>query len=160
MFLPAVAHLYRRFQSIVRFIIVGGIGFVTYAAVYLLLSRLLWVMGNRTIETAIAISCGAIISFIGHREWTFQVRHSISQQFIRFVITAVLAGAVQTTSFWFFHSLLTLYDLLSAIISSGIAAVFSYLMHRFFTFNAKHPQQEAGATDHKKDLAPPKTTGL
>ncbi|MDO8618040.1 MAG: GtrA family protein [Candidatus Uhrbacteria bacterium] len=133
-------------RKVIRFGIIGFSSWLLYAGGYALLSRILWIDGNRTLENFLATCVSAVFNFFAHRHWTFQ-SHAMShaKQFWRYL--AVLASAMlfQAGLFWFGHEYLHWYDFAVVFLSAGISAFYTYVMHRFYTFkHAKQSGAEAG----------------
>jgi len=129
-------------RRLIRFGIIGFLSWLLYAGGYALLSRILWINGNHTLESFLATCVSAVFNFIAHRQWTFRA-HATNHvdQLWRYVAVLVSAMLFQSGLFWFGHEYLHVYDFAVAFVSAGISAFYTYAMHRFFTF--KHGNAEA-----------------
>lgn len=120
--------------QIVRFVIIGGLSFLIYAATYALFSRVVWTGGNRTVESFLATLISAMFNYVTHRSWTFRSRGKHGQQLWRYVVTVASATAIQTGLFWLGHEVFGIYDFLLVVSISALMPCYTYVMHRLFTF--------------------------
>ena len=78
-----------------------------------------------------------IFNFIGHRDWTFRAVGDKTIHLKRYGLVLVSAVALQVLFFWIGHGLLHLFDLVVAPLVVILISVYTYLMHRTFTFKQK-----------------------
>ena len=132
---PAGGRVWRgEAERLVRFVIIGGLSFLMYVGFYALLSRRLWVTGNRSLENFLAICLTSIFNYLAHRAWTFQSRGAHFDQMWRYGVVAVSATLLQSGLFWLGHAYLGWYDFVVILIVAVLIPLYTYLMHRVFTF--------------------------
>ncbi len=135
----------REFWRMFRYGIVGGTSLLLHAGLYALLSRVLWVEGNRTLEYVIALVITAVFNFTLHRIWTFAVKGFSSRMVARYVIVILSSMGIQSGIFFVGVELMGIYDFIVFFISAAIAAFLQYLGHRMFTFNVRFENVRAEA---------------
>ncbi|MDO8583635.1 MAG: GtrA family protein [bacterium] len=119
---------------LVRFFIIGFSAFLINTGLYALLSRWLWVSGNRTLENFLASVCAAVFGFLAHRAFTFRAKGSVARHAFRFVVVAVMSVILANILFWIGESVLHIFDFLVILIVSVLNPFFTYFMHRAYTF--------------------------
>lgn len=119
---------------IVRFIFVGGASFLLSTGIYASLSRWLWVGGNHSVENVIAITITALFNYSAHRTWTFRSSGKHRDHLWRYLFVMISAMAIQAGLFWLGHDVLGVYDFALIIILAGVVPIYTYVMHRWFTF--------------------------
>ncbi len=129
--------------QIFRFIIIGGLSFLIYAAMYALLSRVLWTDGNRTLQSFISTVVSALFNYFAHHSWTFRSSGSHGKQLWRYVVTVASASLIQTGLFWIGHEVLHIYDFILIFTISALMPCYTYVMHKLFTFG---PGKSAAGT--------------
>lgn len=132
------SHWWHELRRIIRFGIIGFLSFLLFTGGYALLSRVLWVSGNRSLENFLAICVASIFNFLAHRRWTFGSEASSVPQLIRYVFVAASATALQSVLFWIGYYLLHLHDFVVIIAAAFLVPFYTYLLHRFFTFHQSH----------------------
>ena len=137
--------LKKEFWQLFRFGVIGGLTVVIYFGLYTLASRVLWPSGNRTLESLLANIVSAVFNFFAHRRWTFAAHNdSAGKQIPRFILVAIIAVALQSFLFWIGHAVLHIYDLIVVVAVSALIPLFTYVVHRSFTF--RHPVPPAGGS--------------
>jgi putative flippase GtrA len=131
--------------QIFRFIIIGGLSFLIYAAMYALLSRVVWTAGNRTVESFISTVVSALFNYVTHRSWTFRSRGSHGRQVWRYVLTVGSASLIQTGLFWLGHEIFHIYDFILIFTISALMPCYTYVMHKLFTFRPGKPASSGAA---------------
>ena len=124
-----------------RFLLVGGfntmIGFGLFVVIELLIGRhtSYWV----SLYTAYAF--GAIMSFLLHRRYTFQVTGSghVFLDFLRFQSVSLVALAFNTVALPLLVELGQLPPILAQAIVVVITTLTSYVGHKFFSFKRPAP---------------------
>ncbi|MBD3251231.1 hypothetical protein GF380_02045 [Candidatus Uhrbacteria bacterium] len=142
--------LWSEFWNVFKFGIVGISSLGVNAAIYALLSRVLWVSGDRTLEAVIAIALASIYNFSLHRAWTFQTRAFSSRMLARYIIVVFLGSGLHGGLFYVGHELLGWYDFAVLIGTAFLVAAFTYFAHRFFTFNTRFEAVVVDAVDAER----------
>ena len=133
--LPAINR--HDFWQLFRFVVIGGSTFVIYYGLYIALSRWLWTGGNRTLENFLANAVAVIFNFFGHREYTFRVVERSHAQLAKYLIVLLGGVGLQVVLFWLGHSVFKVYDLLVAPGVVVLVSLFTFTIHRTFTFKPK-----------------------
>ncbi len=121
-------------ERLARFVIIGGLSFLMSAGLYALFSRWLWVQGNRTAENFLSVSITAIFNYLAHRSWTFRSQGQHRDQMWRYIIVTVSATLLQSGLFWLGHVYFGWYDFIVILLVAAVIPLFTYAMHRVFTF--------------------------
>jgi putative flippase GtrA len=124
-------------ERITRFILIGGVSFLLNYAVYCLFSRVLWPMGNRTIENFFAVVITSVLNYLAHRRWTFRSQGAHRTQAVRYIGVAFSAIALQSLLFWIGYRLLHAHDLIVIFVVAFIIPFYTYLAHKLFTFKVR-----------------------
>ncbi len=131
----------QRFQAeawrVIRFLVIGGSSVLLAAFLYYLLSRWIWVSGNRTFENFVSIVIASIFNFLAHRRWTFGVQERHIGQWTRYILVAVSALLIQSFLFWVGERLLHIYDFIVFFAVTALISCYTYFMHKVFTFRVK-----------------------
>ncbi len=136
-FLPTSWSRHRvELERIVRFIIIGGVSFLINYGLYVLISRIIWPAGNRTLENFIATCLTCILNYLAHRSWTFRSQGAHRAQATRYILVAVSAVLLQSLLFWIGYRLLSAPDLLVIFLVALIIPFYTYVAHKLFTFRS------------------------
>ncbi len=129
-------HVWKEASRLIRFGVIGGVSFALFALLYAALSRWLWTSGNRTLENFLATIIASTFNYLAHRTWTFKVggegRHL--KHIGRYLFVVGTAMGIQLFFFWLGHEVFHFFDFAVAIALQGFIPIYTYLMHRFFTF--------------------------
>ncbi len=140
-------------SNIVKFGIVGGLGFVLDVAVFNLLrvgalgTEQWWAtaLGAKVVSTSLAI----IFNWLGNRFWTFRrERHThIVVEFIEFVVASLLGMAVSLACLWITHHILGLTSLWADNISGnviglGLGTMLRFVLYQFWVWNPRRAKTE------------------
>ena len=132
--------------SIVKFGIVGLLGFVVDVGIFNLLrlgvggAEGWWTtaLGAKVVSTSVAI----VFNWIGNRYWTFRAdRHThVVREFIEFIVASLAGMVVALGCLWFSHHVLGLVDIVSDNISGnviglGLGTLLRFLLYRYWVFN-------------------------
>ena len=131
-------------RKLVRFGLIGGLSFLLNAALYGFFSRFLWPSGSRQWENFLAGLLAAIFNFFAHRGYTFRSTGRMREEGVRYLVVMVSAMSLQNALFWFGHGVLKWYD---AYVFVGVGAfipLFTYALHRVYTFRRHSPAGEEG----------------
>ncbi len=134
--LPIIGkHLYLR--QLTKFIIAGGLFTLVDFAVYIVLTRafLFW-QTHYLWANFIAMSVGAIGSFILNKKWVFKDRgDKIFSQYLKFWIVGAIGGMVfYQFLLAFFVETVHLYDLLAKAFAAIIVLFFRFGIQKFWIF--------------------------
>ncbi len=113
--------------QLLRFGIVGGLGFVVDAIV---LHALVFVGSGSTLGRAVSISVAMTFTWIAHRTLTFAVRKPPSWgEYGHYVLNSLLGALINYGVYWvavFFHAPL----LLGLALGTAVGSVFNFLRYR------------------------------
>ena len=143
------ARAWRGFLSyLVKFGVVGSLGFVLDIAVFNLLrvgalgADQWWAtaIGAKVVSTSLAI----IFNWLGNRFWTFRhERHThIAQEFVEFVVASLLGMGVSLACLWVSHYVLGFTSLLADniagnIIGLGLGTIVRFLLYRYWVWSPR-----------------------
>ena len=143
-------------SNIVKFGIVGGLGFVLDIAVFNLLrvgalgTDQWWstALGAKVVSTSLAI----IFNWLGNRFWTFRHdRHThIVQEFVEFVVASLLGMGVSLACLWVSHYALGFTSLLADniagnIIGLGLGTAVRFVLYRFWVWSPRRAAAKRAA---------------
>jgi putative flippase GtrA len=121
-------------ERIARFVLIGGLSFAFNYIVYILLSRVLWPNGDRTLENFLAVVITSVLNYLAHRRWTFRSKGAHTTQITRYIFVAVSAILLQSCLFWIGYHLFHAPDLLVIFVVGIMIPFYTYLAHKLFTF--------------------------
>lgn len=144
------------FTQLIKYGIVGGIGFIIDFGVFWLLNNYMKVsylfapqiseltnfqLSTETINTSISHIISSILAiinnFILNSYFTFKVTDSKIKRFLSFFSIAIVGLVISTMLLSFFIQVLQLSDLLAKLISVGIVAILQFGFNKFLTFKEK-----------------------
>ena len=124
-------------RQLIKFIISGGLFTLVDFAVYIVLTRgfLFW-QTHYLWANFIAMSVGAIGSFILNKAWVFKDRgDKIISQYVKFWIVGAIGGMIfYQLLLAFFVETTHLYDLLSKALAAIIVLFFRFGVQKFWIF--------------------------
>jgi len=128
----------QRLPLLQQFILFTGVGFLSAVGHYGMLIGLvqLFDVGAVLASTAGAL-LGAWINYGLNRQYTFQSRASLTTAVPRFVLVAGGGVALNALFMWIGVDVLHLYYLYSQFASTGLILLWSFYLHKFWTF--RHP---------------------
>jgi len=144
---PFALRLRRITSELVRFGLVGGVGFVVDTALFTLLRQTVLspdtVVAGAFIAKIISTTVAILVNWIGNRYWTF--RHHRRQKLLReslefFAVSLagmVIALGVLGISHYMLGNKSLLADTIANIIGLVLGAIFRFLLYRYWVFNAK-----------------------
>ncbi len=135
---PSFEKLWNEAWNLFKYGVVGGTSFLLNAGTYWVLTRLVWVDGGRTFLYVSSVIIAAIYNFTMHTYWTFNRSAMTLKMLARYILAVALGTALNGTLFFLGHEILHIHDLIVAVGTGGIVAVFSYLFHRWYTFHPRH----------------------
>ncbi len=134
---PASWRLHRvELERMLRFVLVGGLSFVFNYGLYVLLSRVIWTIGNRTAINFVSTSITCVLNYLAHRAWTFQSQGAHGTQAARYILVALSAIGLQSFLFWIGYHVLGAHDLVVIFVVAILIPFYTYLAHKLFTFRA------------------------
>lgn len=134
--------------SIVKFGIVGLIGFVIDVGIFNLLRYLeisgaqqeWWTsaLGAKVVSTSVAI----VFNWLGNRFWTFRNHRTspVFRELVEFVLASVAGMIVALACLWISHHVLGLRDIISDniagnVIGLGLGTALRFVLYRYWVFN-------------------------
>jgi putative flippase GtrA len=122
-------------KGIIKFVIVGGISFLIYTAVYLGLTRWIFPTANLTLMNILSICASGCFNFAAHRGWTYRATHASSRtQIGRYLFVVISSAVLQSLLFWLSVERAGILDVYVLVPIAGICAIYTYFAHRLFTF--------------------------
>ncbi len=124
-------------KSLLKFLIVGGLSFLIFAAAYFVFTRFLFPDANKTLMNALSICLSGFFNYFAHRGWTYRAgngRHG--EQFWRYLAVVISAALLQSFLFWLTVEQFGLYDGFVLIPIAGVCALYTYFAHGLFSFRA------------------------
>lgn len=132
----AKAAAVREWRTVIRFFLVGGSSFGVKAAVYAVLSRMVWESGPRSVQNVIAILISMVYNYSLHNIWTFRAQKAAAGSARRYVGVVVVASVLDAVMFYLLHDKAGLYDFGILVFNALSIAMFTFLAHRLFTFHS------------------------
>lgn len=126
----AIWELWRIF----KYGVVGVLSLLIHVGLYHWMSRVIWQSGNRTLQYAIALTVSAIINFTLHRLWTYAAGAFHFRMLAKYVCVIGTSALMQSVVFQICIGWFHLFDYFAFAISSVLAIIFQYFLHRIFTF--------------------------
>ncbi|MFA7685578.1 MAG: glycosyltransferase [Candidatus Gracilibacteria bacterium] len=120
-------------KQFIKYCIVGGLNtFIDIGALYLFVEYLkIAVIPSSVLSFIIAVAN----SFLMNKLWTFKDKSTnYRKQFIKFLIVSIIGLGLNTAFMFTFVSLLSMWYILSKIITSLIVLTWNFLVNRFWTF--------------------------
>lgn len=135
---PSFETLWNEAWNLFKYGVVGGTSFLLNAGAYWVLTRLISPTGPKTMLYVAAVVIAAIYNFVMHARWTFSRDTLTVRMLARYIFAVMLGTALSGTLFFLGHEVLRIHDLLVVVATGAIVAVFSYLVHRWYTFHPRH----------------------
>lgn len=117
--------------------VVGVTSLLIHASLYHVMSRTIWVSGNRTIQYTLALFFAATVNFTLHRIWTYQAGAFAYKMLFRYATVVGSSMLLQSAIFYVCLNWLRLFDYVAFAASAVLAIVFQYIFHGLFTFRKK-----------------------
>src|SRR5574344_1167334 len=112
-----------KYQSIIRFIIIGGSSTLIDFAIYMIISNYI----DIAIAKAISMTIAAIFSFIFNRKWTFNNTGNTNiVQITKYILCQLVNIIVNSTTNSLFYSVSN-NKLISFVIATGCAMIVKYM---------------------------------
>ncbi len=124
----------KEISRLFRFGIIGALTFAIYYILYLLMSEGVWKQGNHTLQNVIATVLASLFNFFAHRHWTFRSQGVKIDEAKRFLVVAVTAIGLEAILFWIADEKLHIQHLVAAIAVPVVIPLYTYAMHRSYTF--------------------------
>lgn len=132
--------LRREGKTLFKFLVVGGTSFLVYIAAYTFQSRVLFPGASddaRVIMNMAATAFSVLFNYTAHRFWTYQAKQADVRQIAWYLFVATSVTFLQSFLFWLGHVFLGIYDYLVILMVGVICALYTFLMHRYFTFRVR-----------------------
>ncbi len=115
----------------VRYVLVGGSGFLVNLLVFMLMARGLSL--DVRIAEVIGRSSGGVVTFLGHRQWTFDPgdaghQHSLGGQTSRYVVLNLVNLAISPWVVWGLAWLTGQQLLLAKLLTEAVMLVETYVL--------------------------------
>ncbi|HPN15460.1 MAG TPA: GtrA family protein [bacterium] len=127
----------REIKKLIKFVIIGSTTFLIQAVLYFIFSRWLMADMNPTLLYALAVLYSLIFNYAGNRAWTFGGQETAKGSAFRYVRVALMASAMSAGLFWLGHEALRIFDLWVLAGVNLIIPIFTFIMHRIYTFHAE-----------------------
>lgn len=130
----------REGKMLLKFLIVGGTSFLVYLGAYTFQSRVMFPGASddaRVYMNMAATAFSVLFNYTAHRFWTYQAKHTNARQIAWYLFVAVSVTFLQSFLFWLGHVVLGIYDYLVILMVGVICALYTFLMHRYFTFRVR-----------------------
>ena len=120
-----------------RYCTVGAVALVVDYASYFLLTRLFHIMPY--VANIIAYACGNVVSFFGHRFFTFHTANNpqIIREYARFLLVTV-AGLAISESIIVFSITVGIFDLIGKAAAVVVSGMFNFCINSAWTFRRAH----------------------
>lgn len=119
-----------KYQSIIRFIIIGGSSTLIDFAIYMIISNYI----DIAIAKAISMTIAAIFSFIFNRKWTFNNTGNTNiVQITKYILCQLVNIIVNSTTNSLFYSVSN-NKLISFVIATGCAMIVNYMLQKMVVF--------------------------
>ncbi|MBF4573027.1 GtrA family protein [Herbiconiux sp. VKM Ac-1786] len=139
------------FFEVVRFGMVGGLGFVVDLAVFNLLVVTVLAPAQLhegpLIAKLISASLAIVVNWLGNRYWTFRHRRrsDMLRESIEFFVVSVLGTGIGLACLWFSHYVLGFTSLLADNISGNViglalGSLFRFVLYRVWVFGEHRPR--------------------
>lgn len=128
---------FTKFRKIKRFIISGGIGTLTHFGILIFLTE--YIGFTVMFSTTVAFIFASVVSFTLQKLWTFESYslHTVPSQMILYLGVTAMNITFNALSMYILHERLGWYYLLAQFLTSGMIAVESYTLYRYFVFHPK-----------------------
>lgn len=130
----------REGKTLLKFVVVGGASFLVYIGAYTFQSRTLFpgASDEARVFMNMAATCFSVLfNYTAHRFWTYQAKQTSVRQIAWYLFVATSVTFLQSFLFWTGHVLLGIYDYLVILMVGVICALYTFLMHRYFTFRVR-----------------------
>ena len=121
-----------------RYTFVGGLAFIVdFGTLYLLTE---FINLHYLISAAIAFSLGLLTNYFLSVKWVFSNRaiNSRSIEFLLFTVIGLIGLGLNELFLWIFTDLLSIYYLLSKIITALFVYLWNFLARKYFLFNLNY----------------------
>ncbi|MBP5204634.1 GtrA family protein [bacterium] len=119
-------------KQIIKFVIVGGIATVIDWFVYYILYNHLNI--SPLIANIISFCVSVIYNYTASVKWVFAINKEKSKKrmFIEFMVFSIIGLLITEGLLWIFIDKLSLNEMLSKVISTGIVMVFNFITRKIF----------------------------
>lgn len=124
----------------VRFICVGGIGFVTNFALLFGLHGLLK-LGLLSAQL-LAVEGSIIVTFLFHHHWTYRHGGQWLHKLGKYNLTASIGAVMNTVLLWGFAKVFMIHYLVALTLSAGVVMLWNYLANQMFIWRTTAPVQD------------------
>jgi putative flippase GtrA len=123
-------------NQLMRFSVVGGSSSVVHFTCVLLLVH--FVQYHPLHANIIAFLVGFLVSFFGHRYWTFKgTTRSFLQSLPRFLLIASISFALNETFYWYLLTYVHMYYLEALVIVLAAVSVVTFTLSKLWAFHIK-----------------------
>ena len=126
------------FLQLFRYTFVGGIAFLADFGTLFALTEFLNI--HYLISAAIAFILGLTVNYFLSVKWVFNIRTVNNKllEFWLFALIGIIGLGLNELFIWIFTDLLSIYYLLSKIITTAIVYFWNFLARKFFLFNKQN----------------------
>lgn len=140
------AGLLREFLQLIRFVVVGGLSFALYAGGYGLFTRILWPDVDRNWMNLFATSIAAVFNFFAHQRFTYQAGKTHRGHIGKYLFVLGTGTGLNALGFWMGHTRLGIDDRIVIVCMAMTVPIYTYIMHRQFTFKKTLPCKTEGVS--------------
>jgi len=136
---------------ILRFILVGGSAFLVNWILVVCFSHYFGI--NPLVSNVGGFACAFIVSYLGHKNWTFVAKsqpHVTSLR--RFVVVSLVGFAINEGSYALLLKFSSLNYWQDLIIALSVAAISTYFLSRHWAFSSEHSLYNEDSGDNKAIL--------
>ena len=140
-------YFFKRFpftKQLIKFAIIGVSSFIIDLLIYYALTRNFDFFGhNYLLANVISFMVAVIWSFLWNKFWTFRVksRALIMKEYFKFLTTALIGLAINSTLLYLAVSQLGIFDILAKFYVAIIVMIWNFSVNKFWTF--KKPKIDA-----------------
>ncbi len=128
--------------QIFRYLVSGGIAFCVDASLLYALTE--WLGIYYLVSSAISFSVGLLITYLMSIFWVFDYRSKEDKrvEFIIFLLIGIIGLCLTSLFMWIFTTKLSLYYLLSKIITTVIVFVWNFIAKKLLLFSRKNGKKK------------------
>jgi putative flippase GtrA len=124
-------------HKFVKFSIVGFVNTVSSYLVFFILLQIIKL--GYLLSSIISYIVGIVISYLGNKYWTFQIKRSAWQiEFTKFLILNIIGLTINTSIMVFLVEIFKLHPLLAQVVAMSIVIFYNFLGSHYWVFKEHH----------------------